>query len=98
MTCKMVISSVCLPFLVVLTFTTMIACQPASKVSPTQILLNGQPSWFPLGGEVYQERNCTEAEKEVLAFTPEPRWFLGYSKSASMEEYNAFKEDPRQHG
>ncbi len=51
--------------------------------------LRGQPFWFPLGEEVYHEGDVDEAEKEVLSFRAEPRWFLAASKLVSKKEYEA---------
>ena len=38
--------------------------------------LSGEPSWFPLGGEVYHSRDRFKAEGKLLAFKPQPRWFV----------------------
>jgi len=52
--------------------------------------LSGQPSWFALGNEVYQEDDRFEAEKGVLAFNQDPRWFLGIPKKATKAEYESW--------
>ncbi len=47
-------------------------------------------SWFSLGGEVYQERDRFDAEKQVLSFDKQPRWFLGFPKAVSRNEFEAW--------
>ncbi|MEI8378864.1 MAG: hypothetical protein WCJ09_01960 [Planctomycetota bacterium] len=47
-------------------------------------------SWFSLGGEVYQERDRFDAEKQVLSFDKQPRWFLGFPKAVSKDEFEAW--------
>jgi hypothetical protein len=60
--------------------------------------LTGQPSWFSLGGEVYQENDVAEVENRVLAFKPQPRWFLGFSQPASTQEVDAYLGQLRRAG
>src|SRR4051812_49047654 len=60
-----------------------------SKPSPTSIVatqpaLSGQPSWLPLGPEVYHENERDDAAKQVLSFRPEPRWFVGFAKLGTL--------------
>ncbi|MBS0203579.1 MAG: hypothetical protein JSS49_11810 [Planctomycetes bacterium] len=52
--------------------------------------LSGQPVWFPLGGEVYHERDRHEAARSVLKFRAEPHWFLGFPKPANQQEFEAW--------
>ena len=47
-------------------------------------------SWFSLGGEVYQERDRFDAEKQVLSFDKQPRWFLGFPKAVTKNDFEAW--------
>ncbi len=47
-------------------------------------------TWFSLGGDVYQERDRFEAEKQVLTFDKSPRWFQGFPKEVSKSEFEAW--------
>ena len=52
---------------------------------PRELL--GQPSWFPLGEEVYHSQDRFKAERKLLAFKPQPRWFVGLVRGRGrMEE------------
>ncbi len=50
------------------------------------------PSFFALGGEVYRANDRLEAEKQVLRFGDEPRWFAGFPREVSQEEYDAWEK------
>ena len=52
--------------------------------------LTGQPVWFSLGGEVYHARERIDAEKSLLEFDPQPRWFTGFPRPATKEEFTAW--------
>src|SRR5688500_3676559 len=52
--------------------------------------LSGQPTWLPLGPDVYHTSTHVEAEKQVLALRLEPRWFLGYSKLGDERERDEY--------
>lgn len=54
--------------------------------------LSGEASWFPLGGEVYHSEDRFEAEGTLLAFKPQPRWFIGLVRQRGPLEENAAKE------
>jgi len=69
--------------------------------------LSGQPSWFPLGGEVYHANKRFDAQKGILRFKSEPRWFLGFPKEVTKDELEAWKKKqnalmdiqfPKEHG
>ena len=64
----------------------------------TSVALSGQPSWFPIGPEIYQERDVGDAEQQLLSLRSEPRWFLGFPKLASRKEYDAYLVAIRQQG
>lgn len=66
-------------------------------VSVLALSLNGleaaeprELSWFSLGGEVYQERDRFDAENQILSFDKQPRWFLGFPKAVSKDEFEAW--------
>ena len=63
--------------------------------SAEDITLTGQPSWFSLGGEVYREREIAAAEKQVLDFKAEPRWFLGFPKPVTKAAFEAWKREQK---
>lgn len=67
-------------------------CAVSSSSPDSASELAGQPSWFPLGGEVYHENSRFEVQQEVLQFQPQPRWFLGFSRTVSKEEFEAWKK------
>lgn len=69
---------------------------PAIAAAPERAALVGRPSWLPLGPEVYQEDDRDEAEKGLLAFRPQPRWFLGFTKEVSKAEFDQYLD--RTHG
>ena len=54
--------------------------------------LSGQPSWFPLGGEVHHQNKRFDAQKEILRFKSEPRWFLGFPEEVTKDEFEAWKK------
>jgi len=54
--------------------------------------LSGQPSWFPLGGEVYHGNERFDAQKEILQFKSESRWFLGFPKAVTKEAFETWKK------
>lgn len=71
----------------------------SEQARPAPVALSGTPSWLPIGPEVYQEKDRAEAETRVLTVRNDcSRWFLGYSKSVSKEEYDAYVEEQRRHG
>ncbi|MGD0088864.1 MAG: hypothetical protein ABSE73_02990 [Planctomycetota bacterium] len=71
---------------------------PLSQTSSAEPKLQGQPSWSPLGGEVYWEKDRFEAEKQVLSFIAEPRWFQGFPKHVDKEEFETFMEAEKKRG
>lgn len=79
------------------TFIALQGCVQPTK-PPAEFPLTGQPTWFPLGKEIYHETEHREAEKEILALVMEPRWFLGYSREVTAREYDAYLETRRQQG
>ena len=60
--------------------------------SDTGLGLSGQPSWFPLGVEVYHENERFEAQRGLLEFQAEPRWFLGSLKAVTKDEFETFEK------
>ena len=53
--------------------------------------LSGQPSWFPLGGEVYRANARFDAQAEPMGLMPQPRWFLCYPRVVTEAEYRAWE-------
>lgn len=69
------------------------------QAKPAPPALSGKPSWLAIGPDVYQEKDRDEAETQVLAVRSDcPRWFLGYSKSVSKEDFDAYLQEQRQDG
>ena len=68
----------------------------SAKAGQDTTNLSGQPSWFPLGEEVYQEGDRFEAEKGFLAFGHDARWFLGIPQQATKAEYEAWEKSESQ--
>jgi hypothetical protein len=52
-------------------------------------VLEGQPSWLPIGPEVYQEADITDVEQTRLSVRMEPRWFRGFGRAATLAEFEA---------
>jgi hypothetical protein len=52
--------------------------------------LTGQPSWLPLGEEVYHSDEHLIAEKQILHVRKEPRWFLGRPIRVTRAEYETY--------
>jgi hypothetical protein len=69
-------------------------CATKRIVRETEIKLSGQPSWFPLGGEIVHAEGLATAEESLLSFnTQSPRWFKSFPKAVSRQEYeNWLKE------
>ncbi len=64
------------------------------RASSDSAELSGEPSWFPLGGEVYHSQDRFKAEGKPLAFKPESRWFVGLVRSRGpLEGKAAEKQD-----
>ncbi len=68
------------------------AAEGSSKQSGRSPELSGQPAWFPLGGEVYDSQDRFEAQRTLLAFRPQPRWFVGLVREPGPLEEKAAKE------
>ena len=66
--------------------------EESSRPSHHSEELSGEASWFPLGGEVYQSEDRSKAEGTLLAFKPQPRWFIGMVRQRGPLEENAAKE------
>jgi len=56
------------------------------ETTPQEPALAGQPTWFPLGGEVYFARDLPQAQAKLLSFRKQPRWFVG-GKDAPLLSY-----------
>ena len=56
----------------------------------TAIVLAGQPSWLPIGPEVYQERDVAAAADDRLSVRRGPRWFDGFSVPGTREQFDAY--------
>ena len=64
------------------------------RASSDSAELSGEPSWFPLGGEVYHSQDRFKAEGKPLAFKPESRWFVSLVRSRDpLEGKAAEKQD-----
>ncbi len=71
----------------------LFGCAHSSNVpDPLADRLTGRPSWFPLGGEVYQEGDRTEAAKHILAFRNEPHWFKAFPRIVDEKEFRAYRQ------
>ncbi|MCY2928478.1 MAG: hypothetical protein NTV86_03115 [Planctomycetota bacterium] len=68
-------------------------CSPQPSLDLSD--LRGRPSWLALGREVYQERDDLDAEKTLLAFQPEPRWFDHGHRLMTKAQYDAFRASPQ---
>lgn len=55
-------------------------------------LQSAPPSFFPLGGDIYHAKDRDDAEKQPLKFSNEPRWFVGFPREVSREEYDAWQK------
>jgi len=66
----------------------------AETPDPPQVIektdLVGQPSWFSLGGSIYQERERFEAQKAVLEFGSYPCWFMPGGREVTKKEFEAY--------
>jgi hypothetical protein len=51
--------------------------------------LEGQPSWLPIGAEVYDEADVAVVEQTRLSVRMEPRWFRGFGRAVTREEFEA---------
>lgn len=71
-------------------FTCVLFTANQHSVLAAEPKLTGQPVWFSLGGEVYHARDRIEAEKSLLEFDPQPRWFTGFPRPATKEEFTAW--------
>jgi len=65
----------------------LIGCAHAPPSIPAPSKLTGQPSWLPIGPEVYQERDVAQAEREVLTVRTQPRWFIGLGRRVTKDEF-----------
>lgn len=52
--------------------------------------LSGQPSWFPLGREVYRASDRMAAQAEPMGLVPQSRWFLSLPRAVIKAEYDAW--------
>ena len=50
------------------------------------------PSFFSLGGDVHHANDRFEAEKQALKLGVEPRWFAGFPKVVTRQQYDAWEK------
>ena len=50
------------------------------------------PSFFALGGEVHHANDRHDAAKQELRFVGEPRWFAGFPKEVTEEQFVAWEK------
>ena len=60
----------------------------APNVAPPASL-EGQPSWLPIGAEVYHEIDVATVEQTQLSVRMEPRWFRGFGRAVTRAEFEA---------
>src|SRR5687768_9152014 len=63
-------------------------CDNAPNVAPPTSL-EGQPSWLPIGAEVYDEADVAAVEQTRLSVRMEPRWFRGFGRAVTRAEFEA---------
>ncbi|TET36104.1 MAG: hypothetical protein E3J72_09455 [Planctomycetota bacterium] len=54
----------------------------------------GRPSWFPLGKEVYNERDRFQAQESIVSFQNGPRWFLAFPDPDAKDLANQWIDVP----
>jgi hypothetical protein len=68
---------------------TAAGCKGLRSRPPHATALVGQPSWLPLGPEVYHEQDVAASAEGVLRFRREPRWFVGFPRPGTREQFDA---------
>ena len=69
------------------------SCKPKNNIK--EYSLSGQPSWFPLGGEIVHAEGLDTAQEGILSFGTKPRWFKSFPKTVSKQKYEEWlKENP----
>ena len=76
-------------FVAIFLTSTAIASPTGPTTKPSDVAAT-QPSWLPLGGWAYQERDVEWAEKRVLSFEAHARWFMGYGHPVSKREFDEY--------
>jgi len=54
------------------------------------VLLTGEPSWFGLGGHVWDASECEEREKDISVFSRENCWFTGFEREVNKSDFEAW--------